>query len=143
MGIGLPDFWTSWSERAKGAKHIGVSVNIAGGKKNRIILVNGKGVVLGGAVIAYQDVAQKDDCVSVIVDDHDFTGYEIEFLNKFGFNKNEHTSVFVMKYDESNAIYTVGITRGLSFEKNFGVIYTERSGVDRTIVILLDYVLIE
>ena len=143
MGVGLPDFWISWSERSKGARHIGVSVDVNAGKRNRIFLVRGKGLILGGAIIAYQDVSQKEDAVGVIVDDRDFTAYEIEFLNMFGFTKNEHTSVFVQKYDDTNGVYAIGITRGLSFEKSFGVIYTEKNGVERTIIILLDYVLIE
>ena len=107
-----------------------------------ILTILGKGMIYGGFVSSAGAATQRNDKVYIKLDGA--VTWPLTFFNLNNFGLTDPTSMFpyLLKYDDINFLYTVGLNYGTTFETSLVIHYTETHGNTPTIYPWINYALI-
>lgn len=108
----------------------------------KLITVDGKGMTYGGIVYLDHTVSQKDSVVRVTIDSRLLTLWPFDDMVKVGLSVQHSNPSYILKYDETNFIYCIGIQNGLTFESEVLIEYDEKDGGTPIVAAMLVYALI-
>lgn len=128
MAIGLPDY-------SRGIRPgYGSGQNKAGYKvvlKNDttpLATISGKGMIYGGYVRVEYTSSLSDSGLFLYVDDEKLGSIGFETLDRWNLDVEHSYPVYKRKYDDTNFIYVVAFSHGITFEKNIRIEYIEAGG---------------
>lgn len=140
MSHGLPDFYRgvdiayqALSEMIARPKY-GVAHGIQGQVKvtknaeTTLVTVSGKGMLYGGFVWLDHDASQKACRVNIYTDGNRLTYRMFWELEKYNLIAEHAPVAYLLKCDETEFIYCVGLSYGYTFEESLVVKYSEEAG---------------
>lgn len=154
MASGLPDYYRgvdvtyqTLSQMITRPKYGGAllawgSLEVTANVQNTLCGVAGKGMVYGGVVWLDYTLSQANSQVWLGIDTYTVTNLSMLRLNAYSVNRPRSWPVSILKYDSVNYIYSVGISYGLTFEKQLVLAYYEQNGFTPTVHYRLIYALI-
>ena len=104
--------------------------------------VTGTGMLYGG--FAYLDYTsdQRLSTFTLHIDDKVILDYSFENLARYGVAGEHGYSAYLLKYDQTNFIYSVGILPGITFDESFKFYYKERHSDTPQVKIRIIYALV-
>jgi len=154
MAHGLPDYYRgvdiAYQALAQlivrpkygGAQNAQANVTVTPNAETTLVSVSGKGVLYGGCVFLDHTSTQLASTVRLYVDGAQLSFLSFYTLNKHNIHEPRSTSVYLLKYDNTEFIYTVGISPDITFESSFAVKYQENEGATPVVYCDLNYALI-
>lgn len=110
--------------------------------QNTLCGINGKGMIYGGVVWLDYTITQANSEVWLGIDGYTLTNLSFIRLSQYGIQQPRAWPVSLLKYDAVNFIYSVGISYGITFEKQVVLAYFEKHGAMPTVHYRLVYTLI-
>lgn len=133
MASGTPDYYQTVRNTYGAAKKISNAVAAEAISTKEILTVSGKGVIYGGVCYLDPTATQKESYFRLLIDVQETTIWTFEDMMKFGIWQENSNSLYLLRYDEVNFIYVVGISRGLTFEESVTLQFTEAEGNTPTV----------
>ncbi len=106
-----------------GAQVSNGSVGFAGGANPTITAISGKGIIYGGFLTSIGSVSQRLDTVRLDIDGTQISLETFRNHQLWGVDQEHSKVTYILKYDNTDFIYTVGLSGGITFETSFTVIY--------------------
>ncbi len=128
MASGLPDYLPEFRPKFGKVTVTRNQVSCPALATTSIILVSGRGVIYGGILWLDHTASQRNSMPRLRIDDSSISNTSFVDMNKHGVNVPMIESAFLLKYDDVNFIYAVGIGVGIAFEESFEVLYEEEHG---------------
>lgn len=128
MASGLPDYLKIVRPRFGGALRSYDLRNVTGSAPTTLISVVGKGMLYGGLLSLDEAASQKNSIVRLKVDGQYISGPSFYFLNYYGTTIAGAYPVVLTKYDETNFVYGVTFSYGVTFETELALVYQEEHG---------------
>lgn len=133
MVLGTPDYYRSVRETFGDAQMADANINAVASIKNVMVSINGKGIIYGGTLYLDYSSAQKHSIPILEIDDHEISITSFNDINSFSMCMENSMPFYILKYDDVNFIYSVGISRGITYEKGFRVLFHEKHGTTPTV----------
>ncbi len=141
MASGLPDYKIGVRLAYGQARQKAGGLIVKASDITEILSVTGKGVIYGGAVIVDYTASQNGSFVMLEVDDVQLSSANFFTLEAYGLDKQYCFPFYLMKYDDVNFVYTVGVMEGITFESGLRYLYEEINGDTPTVTGFLIYAL--
>jgi len=137
MAHGLPDFYRgvdiayqALAQLINRPMYGGVSSAVGGqtvlaNTDTELASVYGKGMLYGGYLFLDHTSTQKDSRANLIIDDESVSNLKFSDMNKYSLSLPLSSIIHLLKFDDTNFIYSVGISYGITFETSVKIIYTE------------------
>lgn len=93
--------------------------------ENILQTVTGKGMIYGGVLYLDYIASQKHAQPLLYIDDVKLDQPNFEDLYKWKIAKENSLPFYLLRYDEGNYIYAVGLSSGYTFEESFKINYNE------------------
>ena len=104
--------------------------------------VYGQGMLYGGNAYLDYTSDQGQGGFMLTVDGKIIADLRFDYLLEQGLLGKHSYGLYLVKYDPTNFIYTVGIMPGITFEEHFKVYYRERDGKTPTVYARVLYALV-
>ncbi len=141
MATGLPDYYrgvdityqtlSEITNRPKyGGGNMDTSVVLVGAnEKAEIIEVIGKGMLYGGSLRVAMTSVQYLSRPILEIDGVEIANLTLYTLDIFGYVVEHSMPMYLLRFNEVEFIYAVGISSGITFETSFRILYHEGHGV--------------
>ena len=104
--------------------------------------VTGKGMIYGGVVLLDHDSAQDEGTPRLYIDNVRIADLDFNALAKYCLVREHSYPLYLCKKDETNFVYAVGVSRGITFETDFKIKYDENNGTTPVVYCRVIYALI-
>jgi len=140
MAHGLPDFYrgvdiayqalSELINRPKygGCKRSTGTMIVTANANNTLFSLSGKGMIYGGLVQTSYSASQKDALIVFYIDGALILNEKLAHLNTNVIDKPRSYPLVLNKYDDTNFIYAVTFSYGITFETSILLIYQENDG---------------
>jgi len=140
MSHGLPDYYrgvdiayqalSELINRPKygGAQRTAGSVAVTANDTTQLISVSAKGMIYGGYLFLDHTATQKNSIFILKVDGNIIGYLSADGGNAYNINIEHNSPVYLRKYDDTNFIYCMALSHGITFETSFTVEYEEKHG---------------
>jgi len=142
MASGLPDYQRLVRERYGGATVSQGSAVANALTTKTLVTVSGKGMIYGGYVVLDHSSSQKDSAVRLILDGSEHVATTFADMNKYGLVKDRTLPMVMSVFDDTEFIYGVSLTYGVTFESELKVVYNESHDSTPTVIYQVIYALI-
>lgn len=142
MAIGLPDYSRGIRPGYGAPMSSDGSKVVAALGYTPLLEVTGKGMLYGGLVFLNHDSTQASGEVLLVVDGRYMITQSFYNLNLLGVNAPGYFPIILIKYDETNFIYAVGLGYGVTFDESLAVVYNELNTTTPTVFALLMYAVV-
>ena len=142
MVSGLPDYFTSVRPRYGSAQKCWGSKILTPNVENTFCDITGKGMIYGGNMSLDFTLTQKWSVINLYVDGAKFYAVNFDTLYKYRHIQENAYPIYLIKRDETNFIYSIGVSVGYTFESGFKFSYTEGHGAAEKVYYNLFYALI-
>lgn len=154
MSSGLPDYYRGvdiayqalaqmivrpkygGAESAWGSQIVGANAT------NALVTISGKGMLYGGVAYISYALTQAKGLFELKIDGSFVTDKSLVTMNAFGIVKPQSYPVYLLKFDDTNFVYSVAVSYGVTFESEVILSYVEDDGGTPTIYYDLTYALI-
>lgn len=102
--------------------------NITPSDMHTIGSITGKGMLLGGFITLKPAQSQASDYCQVTIDDNTFIASALTYCDARGLTKMYTDVLYLLKFDDTNYIYTFGISYGYTFDSSVLIEYRETLG---------------
>lgn len=109
------------------------------GETKNVMLLEDAGITLGGLIELRGSVSRKIDTFSISIDNRSSKQWSASTLLEFQNFKIGLSYLHLLKYDDVNFVYLIGIMPGLVFDTSFRIAFNEVTGSTVTVKALLDY----
>lgn len=141
MASGTPDYFRTVRQvYGAGKKATGDVTALANAKKS-VLTVSGKGMIYGGVIVVDYTSDQSDSIPILALDGIEVGLTAFASLNVFNMTHENCYPFYLLQFDEINFRYTVGISRGFTFDSSFEVLYDEKHGTTPLVSCLAVYAL--
>lgn len=134
MASGTPDYFQTVREVYGTASVAGYSKTATANAERQLVLVTGKGVIYGGALILSSANSQKNSFPILRIDGVKISWTSFYSMNFYNYYVKGCYPFYLLVYDEKNFNYSVGISGGLTFESSFEIAYDEKHGDTPTVL---------
>lgn len=107
-----------------------------------MIEILGKGMTYGGCIMLTHTATQKGSFIVVKIDGFIMGQLSFETMNTYGLDRQYVFPYFVLVYDDTNFVYSLGLPNGYTFETSFEVLYREANGETPNVNCIVDYALV-
>lgn len=142
MASGLPDYYRIVRQNFGGARRAFGGPTLEKDKENILVEIEGKGVLYGGNLRVEGNLLYKWYVPRIYIDDVPFFQINFDILYDYSFDNSDANPFFIEKYDEQNGIYSVGISRGYTFESKVKLSIIENQSETPIVYFNLLYALI-
>jgi len=142
MAVGLPDYYRGIRPRYGAARLLRQTKTVVANDTTVIDIVEGRGMIYGGDLVVLPGFAQGQSEFTLFVDEKDIGSSRFDRCLERGHIEKHSYAYYLIKMDNVNFIYCVGIMPGITFEKSFQLSYTERHGTTPDVKIRVVYALI-
>lgn len=154
MATGLPDYYrgidvtyqtlSELMNRPKygAAQRVVGSITATASTKVSLGAVSGKGMIYGGFVAAFDTLTQDMGLVYIEIDGALYGAWSFVNINFWGLYGEHSYPFYMLRYDDADFRYSVGISSGLTFETSFEVFYEEQYGRTPTVHFQFNYALV-
>lgn len=124
------------------AQRVVGSITATASTKVSLGSVSGKGMIYGGFIAAYDTQTQALGLVYIEIDGVVFAAWTFNSINGWKLYEEHSYPFYMLQYDDSGFFYTVGISRGLTFETSFEIFYEEQYGRTPAVHFQVNYAVI-
>ena len=154
MSSGLPDFHRgvdvalqSLSEMTNRPKYGAAeaedsSVTVSGLVETSLVSVTGKGIIYGGTIGVLGTIGSHGNIPILSIDGNALSVASFSTLNVYKMYAERCYPFYLMRYDEVDYDFAVGIMPGFTFEASFEVLYDENNNTTPTVSTRVLYALI-
>lgn len=103
------------------------SDDVPGAATTLLFSVIGTGIVYGGFVNVAAAQSQKVNSIMLTIDGNNFRSGSFQFLNNSKLTPEYSTPLPLIKYDDVNFIYTLGVSQGFTFESSLELYYVNNT----------------
>lgn len=154
MSTGLPDFYRSVDVAQQSLEVVtnrpkyggGVlsagQLTTTGSSLNSLVAIEGRGMVYGGSIWLDHTSTQANSEVWLSIDGLRIASMSLFRLKEYNVVDPGKAVITINKFDSVNKIYSVGISYGLTFETDLGLLYNEKHGTTPTVHFRIIYTLL-
>lgn len=142
MASGLPDYDRVTRPMYGAAQCAGAAKVVTANVQTQLVLVSGKGVIYGGTLFVIGTSGQRLSIPIIKLDAQQLSWGDFMGLNDISADRERSEPFYLLKYDNVNFIYCVGLSRNLTFETSFETIYDEKHGTTPIVSCRVVYALI-
>jgi len=123
MPSGLPDYYRTVRTLPGRARHVFDTDPVDANAVTTLLTIPGKGIIYGGVIIVDFDSTQAGSTPLLYVDGQAVANFKFQHLYLYKINRVHSNVMFLLAYDDTNYIYSVGISPGVTFEKSLELRY--------------------
>lgn len=154
MASGLPDYYrgvdiayqalSQMTVRPKygGALQVAGSVVVTANVATELAYITGKGMIYGGVMYLDYNTTQASGMPRLSCDGNVIAGVSFATLGKYNISKPWACPLYLLKFDDTNFVYSVGASNGITFETNFRLVYFEMEGATPDVYYNFSYALV-
>jgi len=154
MASGLPDYYrgidlayqalSELINRPKyGAAQISTGiVGVAAGGTETLFSISGKGVIYGGTVRIASNATQQYSTPRITLDATGLAATTLQNLKKYVVNVEHSMPIYLLAYDNTNWLYSVAYSHGITFETSVLGQYTNAGSLTATLTYFFIYAVI-
>lgn len=116
--------------------------SVPSGELTTIHTISGRGIVYGTMVEWYSTASRRDSQFVVYADGEAIAGDWASALNNLGFYAGADSPIVLIKYDDDNFQYVVGVKSGITFETSMAFKMLQNYGSDQTYACTTVYALV-
>ena len=143
MAEDYPDYSPSYLLRHGAVKQKVFKDNVIASSTTQLLSITGKGVTYGGYLYTTSTSPQSNDMPVINIDEVYIEPRPYNFYELFNICIPTANFFYLLKFDNNNYCYVVGISPGVTFEKSILIRYKEVSGFTPYVVCRLNYTLLE
>jgi hypothetical protein len=123
MASGLPDYQRTVRTLPGRARHVFDYMVIDANAVTTLLTITGKGIIYGGVIIVDFASTQAGSTPLLYVDGEAVANLKFQHLYLYKINKVLSNIMFLLAYDDTSYIYSVGISPGVTFENSLELRY--------------------
>lgn len=139
MASGLPDYLSVIRPQYGGARQRADVVGCVANVPNLLTAIEGKGMIYGGMVWLDHDSSQRDGEIVMKLDGTFLRSPSFLRMSQYGFDDSRCSIFTIRGYDNTEFIYSAGLSFGITFEEYCDVYYDENNGTEPTVHYLIVY----
>ena len=143
MAEDYPDYSPSYLVRHGSVKQKSFSVTVLPNVTTELCSATGKGIIYGGFIYVLKYSSAYLDEPRIEIDNLMFDAICFYLLDNYNICHPTAYPFIMLKYDENNYDYAVGISKGITFEKKLRILYSEHHGDTPEVKGFLNYALLE